>query len=130
MARILLVENDPSLREVCRSALMEGGHAVLCAPDGFNALLEADGRIDLLITDILLPHMSGIELWRKLSSCHPEAHVLFTTASLEHARILFGRGKDRPGILPRPFATDALVKAVEAALASSPFLREDRSSAA
>lgn len=125
---ILIVEDDSFLRSTYAELLKAEGWAVLAAADGFNALLVAGahkGRLDLIVTDILLPQMSGIELWGKLSRCRPETHVLFISGNLEQARLLLGSGTDTPPLLGKPFTPKALLDTVSAMLADSPFLRQD-----
>lgn len=123
---ILLVEDEPALLTAYSEVLTEKGWQVLAAADGFNALLLAgahSGRIDLLVSDLLLPQMSGIELWRRLSRFRPEAHVLFISGNAEQARLLLDRGADTARLLPKPFTPSALLATVRAILAESPFLR-------
>jgi CheY-like chemotaxis protein len=122
---VLLVEDDEVLRATYGELLADEGWEVIAAGDGFNALLQAGshrGRIDLLVSDIILPQMSGIELWRKLSSFRPESRVLFVSGNLEQARQLLGRGEEAPRLLGKPFTATALLEAVRAILAQSPFL--------
>jgi len=125
---LLLVEDDDVLRSTYARLLADQGWEVLTAPDGFNALIKADahrGRIDLLVCDIVLPKMSGIELWRKLERFRPETHVLFMTSSLEQARHLLGAGEDAPYVLAKPFTAVALLDSVRTLVAESPFLRPE-----
>lgn len=125
---LLLVENDVFLRATYRDLLVGAGWQVLAAHDGFNALLQANahrGRIDLLICDVILPQMSGIELWRRLSRLRPEATVLFISGDLERARKLFADGEDPPRLLAKPFTPATLLETVRVLLAESPFLRQE-----
>lgn len=125
---LLLVEDDDVLRTTYARLLADQGWEVLAAPDGFNALLQADaqrGRIDLLVCDIVLPKMSGIELWRKLERFRPETQVLFMTSSLEQARLLLGTGESAPHVLAKPFTAAALLDSVRTLVAESPFLRPE-----
>jgi DNA-binding response OmpR family regulator len=124
---LLLVEDDVFLRSTYRELLASQGWEILVAPDGFNALLQANahkGRIDLLICDVILPQMSGIELWRKLSRLRPEAAVLFISGDLEQARKLLDH-EDPPHLLAKPFTPTALLDTVRLLLAESPFLRKE-----
>jgi two-component system cell cycle sensor histidine kinase/response regulator CckA len=123
---ILLVEDDEPLRTTYAEVLGAHGWEVLVASDGFNALIQAGahrGRIDLLVSDLLLPQMSGIELWRRLSRFRPEARVLFISGNLEQARLLVDRGADTARLLGKPFTPRALLDTVRAILADSPFMR-------
>lgn len=125
---VLLVEDDAVLRSTYVELLTGQGWRVISAADGFNALLQANahrGRIDLLISDIILPQMSGVELWRKLSRYRPEARVLFISGNLDQARILLGRGEDAPHLLGKPFSANALLGTVRTLLAGSPFVRRE-----
>ena len=125
---LLLVEDDDVLRTTYGQLLAEQGWEVLAAPDGFNALLRSDGhrgRIDVLVCDIVLPKMSGIELWRKLARFRPETQVLFMTSSLEQARLLLGTAEDAPRVLAKPFTAAALLDSVRNLVAESPFLRTE-----
>ena len=123
---VLLVEDDDVLRATYEELLTGQGMQVIAAADGFNALLQANthhGRIDLLISDIILPSMSGIELWRKLSRFRPEAQVLFISGNLNQARVMIGPEGGGHHLLGKPFTATALLESVRALLASSPFVR-------
>ncbi len=85
-ATVLLVEDEEMIRELARGALARRGHAVLIAKDGEEALAEAtrfDGRIDLLITDVVIPKLDGLELAEKLSAIHPDLRVLFISGYVD-----------------------------------------------
>ncbi len=83
---ILIVEDEELLREMERSFLEGCGHRVLEADSGGKALdiwKEEDGKIDLLLTDIVLPRgMSGLELARRLFERQPGLKVIFTTGRI------------------------------------------------
>ncbi len=80
MARILLAEDDPAVREFVRRALVHSGHDVTAVDDGLGAVeaLTA-GTFDLLITDIVMPGMDGIALALKVSKDHPAMPILMMT---------------------------------------------------
>ncbi len=83
---ILLVEDEAPLRELTRRLLEGGGYRVIAAADGAAALEAAarhDGPIDLLLTDVIMPHMNGPELARRLTRTRADTRVLFTSGFAE-----------------------------------------------
>ncbi len=81
-ANILLVEDEPKVREVTRKVLEMGGYCVLAANEPAAAALIAGDestKIDLLLTDVIMPGMNGPELARKLRDSRPELVTLFMT---------------------------------------------------
>ena len=77
---ILLVEDQPAIREVISAYLKRLGYNVLTAPDGEAALRIAaiqQNTVDLVVTDLLMPNMGGRELATRLAQLHPETQVLF-----------------------------------------------------
>ena len=80
MAKILLAEDDTSMREYLQRALQRVGYEVSAVGCGTEAmpLLESD-RFDLLLTDIVMPEMDGIELAQKASAIDPDIRVMFIT---------------------------------------------------
>jgi len=80
MARILLAEDDPAVREFVRRALAHSGHEVNAVDDGLGAVEALTGdAYDLLITDIVMPGMDGIALALKVSKDHPRMPILMMT---------------------------------------------------
>ena len=80
METILLVENEYALRELMRRFLEVSGYAVMNARDGVESLSVATAHptpIDLLLTDVVMPTMSGIELAQRIVGLHQETRVLF-----------------------------------------------------
>ena len=127
-ATILVVEDDDALRSSCVELLQTEGYNVLSSGDGFSALLMAGahrGRIHLVVSDVIMQQMSGIELWRKLSRSRPEATVLFVTGDIRQAQKLFDRNAGAPPTLAKPFAPQAFLGTVRSMLATHPFLREE-----
>ena len=77
---VLVVEDDPMLRGILAEALAGEGHAVLTAATGEEALAIAgplDGRLDLVVTDVLLPHIDGMELADHLAGLSSPPAILF-----------------------------------------------------
>jgi PAS domain S-box-containing protein len=84
--RVLVVEDEDPVRRVLTKALVAAGYSVLEARDGLDALavLERDGgTIDLCVTDVVMPRMSGIELADALRARHREARVLFVSGHVD-----------------------------------------------
>ncbi len=85
-ATVLLVEDDEMIRELARGSLARCGHTVLTATDGEEALAVAnrlDDKIDLLVTDVVIPKLDGPGLAEKLSASHPDLRVLFISGYVD-----------------------------------------------
>jgi signal transduction histidine kinase/ActR/RegA family two-component response regulator len=116
-AVILVVEDDPRVSRATVGALEElGYHPVACA-SGREALdiLARDERIELVVTDVMMPEMTGPELVRAMARSHPHVSILFVTGYVGEA----GDAEDLSGydLLRKPFTVSALADAVAAALA-------------
>jgi PAS domain S-box-containing protein len=113
---ILLVEDDPALREMAATLLRRLGYTVLAVANGIEALSlkqqRDNGHIDLLFTDVVMPKMSGKDLSDRVLAAHPETKVLSTSAYAETA--IVHQGVLDPGIsfLQKPFTPAALASKV------------------
>ena len=120
-ATILLVEDDPAVREVTRAALEIGGHRVLEADGPATAeQIASDGKIgiDLLLTDVVMPGMNGAELARRLREFRPELVTLFMTGYADsEVRRLATLGSAQKHI-QKPFTVSGLLARVNEALAA------------
>ena len=77
---ILLVDDDADLRDVVVTILSEPGHTVLTASDGYEALrVLVERAVDLLITDLKMPGITGFELARQAKLMRPSLHVIYLT---------------------------------------------------
>jgi PAS domain S-box-containing protein len=109
---ILLVEDDPALREMASTLLTRLGYTVLAAADGVEALSlkhrQGAGHVDLVFTDVVMPHMSGKELSDRFRILYPQTKILFTSAYTENA--IVHQGVLNPGVtlLQKPFTPSAL----------------------
>jgi two-component system cell cycle sensor histidine kinase/response regulator CckA len=112
---ILLAEDDGAVRRLSSTALRQYGYTVLEARDGEDALRLArsdrDREIHLLITDIVMPGVSGDELAAQLASERPEMRVLYTTGYAETATLRVDEDRDVP-LLAKPFLPNDLVRLV------------------
>ncbi len=109
---ILLVEDDPALREMAATLLRRLGYTVLAAANGIEALSLKHrrdiGHIDLLFSDVVMPHMSGKELSERMRAIYPHTRILFTSAYTENAIIHQGVLNKGLALLQKPFTPSAL----------------------
>ncbi len=118
MARILLAEDDDAMRQFLTTALERAGHEVVSCPDGRQALAALNGDYDLLIADIVMPGLDGVELARRARSAVPNLRIMFITGFA--AVILDGGRPPMPNasVLSKPFHLRDLVKHVDRVLAN------------
>lgn len=116
---VLLVEDEPAVRELAALTLREKGYTVVEAVNGAEGLRIArqhEGRIDLVLTDVIMPVMGGKEMADLLQTSHPDTKVLFTSGYTEDA--IGHHGVLRPGIvfLQKPYMTTTLARKVREVL--------------
>jgi PAS domain S-box-containing protein len=102
---ILLVEDEEMVRRLAMEIFQGAGHTVLAAPNGADALAIFDrheGCIDLLVTDLVMPGMNGIELARRVCDSKPGIPVLFMSGYSEDARERLGDLGDGRDFLQKP----------------------------
>jgi len=119
---ILLVEDDDLLRSVVVRGLAEGGYQVLVASDGDQALAVAakhDGPIHALITDVIMPRMSGGQLAERFAAIRPETKILFVSGYTD--QIIARQNVVEPGqhFLAKPYTLDALRQRIDAMIGDS-----------
>ena len=117
---VLLVEDEPAVRDVARDFLAAAGYRVLTAEDGERAMLVAarEATIDVLVTDIVMPKMRGPELARELLRWKPGVKVVYMSGYLEPGEADDDFLKDA-FFLNKPFSRDELVNQVAEALRQS-----------
>jgi len=112
---IVLAEDEKDVREVAREFLESGGYTVIEARDGTEALKRVekhDGAIHLLVTDMVMPGMTGQELSAKLLQRRPEIRVLYMSGYSEKAATDSTFGGSAIRLLTKPFSRWALLRAV------------------
>jgi PAS domain S-box-containing protein len=116
---VLLVEDEPAVRSFARDVLRTRGYTVVEAADGEEALkLVADweGPLDVLVTDLVMPGMSGRELAERVSENFPELRVLFISGYTEDAIFRFGALAPGQAFLQKPFTPRILAREVRGVL--------------
>jgi two-component system cell cycle response regulator CpdR len=120
MARILLAEDDESMRVFLANALKRAGHRVRDCAEGLSALdaIKAE-PYDLLLADIVMPGMDGIELARQANEVHPTLKVLFITGFAAVALNAKRTGRTAEAkVLSKPFHLRDLVAQIDRILAA------------
>jgi PAS domain S-box-containing protein len=114
--RILLVEDEAGVRSLSARILSDLGYAVLEAADGEEALriaqARADVRIDLLLTDVVMPKLGGRQLAEHMAAIHPGVKVLFISGYTQGAVGPHSRLDRHVAFLPKPFTAVALARKV------------------
>lgn len=115
--QILVVEDDPSLRELLEHNLRFEGYQVLSIPDAIQAenTLQTEA-IDLMILDLMLPHKSGLELCRQLRQAKNDIPIIMLTAKSTSADIVRGLNAGADDYLGKPFELMELLARVESLL--------------
>jgi two-component system cell cycle sensor histidine kinase/response regulator CckA len=117
---ILLVEDDPVVRHVVRLLLELEGDVVLEAKDGEEALTILaghDGQLDLLLTDVMMPGLSGAEVCEKVRAARPGLPTLFISGFYPEAVFPNQRLPEASAFLAKPFMPEELMDAVADLLA-------------
>jgi two-component system, cell cycle response regulator CpdR len=114
MIRILLAEDDDVMREYLARALVRSGYAVESVDRGTAAmaLIEAGESFDLLLTDIVMPEMDGIELAQKAQTMAPDLRVMFITG-FSAVTLRAGEAMPHAKVLSKPFHLRDLVMEVD-----------------
>ncbi len=120
MAKILLAEDDASMRGFVTAALEKAGHRVTVCGDGTQALaaLENEKDYDLLLTDIVMPGLDGIELSGRATRLHPRLKVIFITGFAAMAAGQADSRNPQMRVVSKPFHLGKLVEEVNRVLQS------------
>ncbi len=112
---IVLVDDDEGVRAVARRILQRAGYTVLSAPDGVEALRligENAGKVQLLVTDVVMPGLGGRDLVAHVRDTHPELRVLFVSGYTEEGVRRHGVLDTESAFLEKPFTAERLAHKV------------------
>jgi two-component system cell cycle response regulator CpdR len=119
MTRILLAEDDDSLRAFLTRALERAGYWVRSCPDGDDAIAALDeGAYDLLLTDIVMPGADGIEVAREAAARDPAMRIMFITGFAAVALAASRRAPEGAKVLAKPVHLREIVAEVERMIAA------------
>jgi two-component system cell cycle sensor histidine kinase/response regulator CckA len=116
---VLLVDDDNHVRSIAAMALERSGYEVLTAANGGEGLLLCEryaSKIDLLLTDVVMPGMSGQELSSRLLKLRPCTRVLYMSGYLENAIVHHGVIEDGLDFIEKPFSPEALTRKIREVL--------------
>ncbi|MBV9280629.1 MAG: response regulator transcription factor [Chloroflexi bacterium] len=113
-ARILVVDDEPNIREVVEQYLRREGYDTLTAADGEEAVRQA-ADADLVVLDLMLPKLDGIEVCRRIQG-QRDVPVIMLTAKTEETDKLIGLGVGADDYVTKPFSPRELVARVQAVL--------------
>ena len=115
--RILIVEDEATLRRIVADAMELAGYEVAVAEDGERGLrLFEGGRFDLVVADIMMPRMDGFQMVRRMRQLHPKTQFLFLSARSSSDDVVEGFRSGGHDYLRKPFAMNELMVRVEALL--------------
>ena len=112
---ILIVDDSESIREVVSFTLENAGYNIIVADDGQNALKHFDGQtIDLLLTDLHMPNMNGIELIREVRKIddYTRIPILFLTTESQRDKKMEAKEAGATGWIIKPFVPAKLLAAI------------------
>lgn len=119
---VLVVEDDPSVREVVQIMLQRGGHRTIEAADGHEAVETVGQRreeIDVILLDVMMPRMTGHEAFPAIRAIAPDMPVVFFSGYDREEVAAHLGGTAHTAFLPKPFDKEGLLGAIEAALAAA-----------
>src|SRR4051794_18588701 len=123
-ARILLVDDEQSIQTLLSFPLRKDGYEVVQAYDGREALARFDATIDLVVLDVMMPRMDGLEVCRRLRSRSPVPTIMLTAKTEEIDKVL-GLELGADDYIPKPFSLREFRSRVKAALRRGGMSRRD-----
>jgi CheY-like chemotaxis protein len=119
---ILLAEDQEQVRAVAQSILRRHGYRVIVAQNAGEALLLCEAHshpIHLLLTDVVMPHLSGADLAKRIALTRPETKVLFMSGYTDDSVVRHGVLEDGVAFLQKPFTPESLARKVREVLDGS-----------
>ena len=119
MAKILAVDDSPSMRKMVHTTLMSGGHDVILADDGEHALKMANSEnVELVITDVYMPNLDGISLVQKLREIESYKYIpmLMLTTESSNEMKMKGKHAGATGWIVKPFVPKSLLATIDKVL--------------
>lgn len=116
---VLVVDDEPAVRDAARMVLESHGYRVLLAPDGPEAIAEfvhSANRIDVVLADLVMPHMEGVALIRALRQMKADVPIIASTGMGEKARPSELKGIGVEKMLYKPYSADTLLHTIHRAL--------------
>ncbi len=120
---ILVVEDETAVRELASEFLRARGYTILEAKDGAEAvriIAAHEGEIHLLLTDMVMPRMSGVGLAQRLRKARPDFRVIYMTGYAEFSGKDGETGGEETSVLQKPFSRSTLLEKVREVLHSAP----------
>jgi two-component system cell cycle response regulator CpdR len=119
MARILIAEDDDTLRGLVARALIDDGHDLIATPDGgaaLDMLNQHNGKFDLVLADVKMPVMDGIALALATGRDHPDIKIMLMTGYADQRERAHGLDALVHDVIAKPFSVDQIKGAVREAL--------------
>ena len=116
---ILVVDDEASMLIIVESFIQQLGHKILLASRGHEALKvvrEHDGKLDLLLTDVIMPNMNGLELAKTVVTDNPDVKVIFMSSCLQPAIDSKNTPCFKKGFVQKPFSRKTLTTHIKKAL--------------
>jgi two-component system chemotaxis response regulator CheY len=118
MTQILVVDDSALSRRISRRILEEAGYKVREAPDGFSALEQYTlERPDLVLLDVTMNEMSGLEVLRQLKALDADTRVVMATADVQSSTRTMAEAGGAVGFVTKPFTSETILQAVALGLA-------------
>ena len=127
MTRVLLIDDDATVRSALREMLLCSNYEVIETADGSNALsLYEKNEIDIIITDLVMPHKDGLQTILELKELHPQVKIIAMSAGMPDANysakvlLPLAKGAGACSLLNKPCTLDELLETLSVALTQQP----------